>query len=433
MPPTRKTIDKGKRRADPLFATNFDHNVERYPFFCDVEGCSKGFKSLSSLQRHQPSHNGPENRLYRCSVEGCEFTANFEQGLKTHYNSRHLKVRSYCDECSKSYADPSGLSHHRKRKHPKPNLAPEKQIKKPKVRKIKSARSSREVASIERASPLYEEPASISSSPSFQKSEGLPPPHGYEALVPCGPGSAYHIWQPQPVPFHRYPTPFMRGSSSRTRRSLNTTPGPSYNDVHSSGYDATHLNNVPFTGEATFGPQPGLYTMNCNDTQQDIYTVASTSSLDNGHFPEVAGPSRSADSTYGYAQLLNPDQTGLPSTSSFAEEHGATIYPQYNPTPSDMLDSNLSATVDFSSSSNDHQPRSLEDLTLMDPWRFFEYLAQQDPAFLDVADTNYNANTVLSSAGSASRPLQPAASSSTQSPSSLAWTSFSPSSGPHNH
>lgn len=65
-------------------------------FFCNYEGCTKGYDRPSKLQTHIYTHTG--ERPFECAEDGCSKTFYKSEHLKAHMQNNHSDVRDYICE-----------------------------------------------------------------------------------------------------------------------------------------------------------------------------------------------------------------------------------------------------------------------------------------------------------------------------------------------
>ncbi|XP_067897334.1 histone H4 transcription factor-like isoform X4 [Heterodontus francisci] len=93
----------------------FRHCDER-PYGCDF--CENSFKNLYDLRKHIETHN--DEPTYRCSSDGCNFSARSVQTLKQHYRRIHegeTKPRYKCHICAKCFSWAYTLTMHLRKTH----------------------------------------------------------------------------------------------------------------------------------------------------------------------------------------------------------------------------------------------------------------------------------------------------------------------------
>ncbi|XP_048459291.1 histone H4 transcription factor-like [Rhincodon typus] len=93
----------------------FRHCDER-PYACDF--CENTFKNLYDLRKHIETHN--DEPTYRCSSDGCNFSARSVQTLKQHYRRIHegeTKPRYKCHICAKCFSWAYTLTMHLRKMH----------------------------------------------------------------------------------------------------------------------------------------------------------------------------------------------------------------------------------------------------------------------------------------------------------------------------
>ncbi len=80
------------------------------PFKCSIEGCDYSAKTKGGLQQHI-SYRHSEERPYKCPFEGCEYAAKNKQHLDSHISYRHSEERPYkcpfegCEYAAKTNGD----------------------------------------------------------------------------------------------------------------------------------------------------------------------------------------------------------------------------------------------------------------------------------------------------------------------------------------
>ncbi|MEQ2286369.1 hypothetical protein AMECASPLE_001846 [Ameca splendens] len=93
----------------------FRHCDDR-PFPCDF--CDKRFKNQRDLQKHTDVHN--EGTVYRCSVEGCEYSCYTLQTMNQHFKRVHEageRSKYKCHICDKVFSWCYTLTLHLRKKH----------------------------------------------------------------------------------------------------------------------------------------------------------------------------------------------------------------------------------------------------------------------------------------------------------------------------
>lgn len=93
----------------------FRHCDER-PFPCDF--CDKRFKNQRDLQKHTEVHN--EGTVYRCTVEGCDYSCHTFQTMNHHFKRAHEvggMSKYKCHICDKVFSWCYTLTLHLRKKH----------------------------------------------------------------------------------------------------------------------------------------------------------------------------------------------------------------------------------------------------------------------------------------------------------------------------
>ncbi|TFY79073.1 hypothetical protein EWM64_g4939 [Hericium alpestre] len=107
MAPARTSKRESKRTSPKPFETE-------EPATC--LDCGTILTHKTDLPRHMNTHEPLAFRYY-CEESGCDFSCLQKSALEPHGNTHSKKKTKHCPDCTKSFADGSSLTNHRKREH----------------------------------------------------------------------------------------------------------------------------------------------------------------------------------------------------------------------------------------------------------------------------------------------------------------------------